>query len=107
MREGPQYATLYSLPAALAIMLLPVISEAPNSTLAVIVSFFPLTAPIAMIERMVATAVPLWQVGLSLGLLALSVAGGLWLAARLFRVNSLLSGEVPGRKELFFLLTHD
>jgi ABC-2 type transport system permease protein len=59
-----------------------------------------------MIERMVVTAVPLWQIALSFGLLALSVAGGLWLAARLFRVNSLLSGQVPGRRELFQLLAH-
>jgi ABC-2 type transport system permease protein len=104
MREGPQYAMIYSLPAALALMILPVVSESPNSALALVASFFPLTAPISMIERMVVTAVPLWQVGLSLGLLALSVAGGLWLAARLFRVNSLLSSEVPGRKELLLLL---
>lgn len=104
MREGPQYATIYSLPGALAIIFLPTIAEAPNSTVALILSLFPMTAPIAMIERMVVTAVPFWQVGLSMGLLALSVAGGLWMAARLFRVNSLLSGEVPGRKELLLLL---
>lgn len=30
--------------------------------------------------------------------------GGLWLAARLFRVNTLLSGQLPGRKELVQLL---
>lgn len=104
MREGPQYAMIYSMPAALAIMFLPSIAEAPNSILALILSLFPLTAPIAMIERMVVTAVPGWQLGLSLALLALSVLGGLWLAARLFRVNSLLSGQLPGRRELVQLL---
>ncbi|HEX6385005.1 MAG TPA: ABC transporter permease [Anaerolineae bacterium] len=104
MREGPQYAMIYSMPAALAIIFLPSIAEAPNSILALILSLFPLTAPIAMIERMVVTAVPIWQVGLSLSLLALSVIGGLWLAARLFRVNTLLSGQLPGRKELVQLL---
>ena len=106
MREGPQYAVLYSMPAAMSIIFLPSIAQAPNTTLALVLSFFPLTAPIAMIERMVVTAVPLWQIALSFGLLALSVAGGLWLAARLFRVNSLLSGQVPGRRELFQLLAH-
>jgi ABC-2 type transport system permease protein len=104
MREGPQYAMIYSMPAAIAIIFLPSIAEAPNSTLAIILSFFPLTAPIAMIERMVVTAVPGWQLGLSLALLALSVLGGLWLAARLFRVNTLLSGQLPGRKQLVQLL---
>ncbi|MFZ0548038.1 MAG: ABC transporter permease [Candidatus Promineifilaceae bacterium] len=104
MREGPQYAVLYSVPAALAIIFLPSIAQAPNTTLALILSLFPMTAPIAMIERMVITAVPIWQVGLSLGLLALSVVLGLWLSARLFQVNSLLSGQVPDRKELVRIL---
>lgn len=104
MREGPQYAMLYSMPAAMAIIFLPSIAETPNSTLAMILSLFPLTAPIAMIERMVVTAVPFWQIGTSLALLAASVIGGLWLAARLFRVNTLLSGQVPSRRELVQLL---
>ena len=105
LREGPQYAVVYSLPAMLPIMLLPTIAEAPNSTLAVALSFFPLTSPMGMVERLVIAAVPGWQVALSLALLALAVAGGLWLAGRLFRVNTLLSGELPGRRQLWQLLT--
>jgi ABC-2 type transport system permease protein len=69
-----------------------------------VLSFFPLSAPIGMIERLVITAVPGWQVGLSLGLLLLSVITGLWLAARLFQVNTLLAGQVPTRQELWRLL---
>lgn len=104
MREGPQYAVIYSMPAAMAIIFLPTIADDPNSILALVLSFFPLTAPIAMIERLVVTAVPLWQVGLSLVILALSVGGGLWMAGRLFQINNLLSGQVPSRKELVQLL---
>lgn len=104
MREGPQYAMVYSLPAAASMIFLPMIAETPNSALALGLSLFPMTAPIAMIERMVVTAVPTWQLALSLALVAASVVGALWLAGRLFRANSLLSGEVPGRKELVQIL---
>ncbi|MEW5987507.1 MAG: ABC transporter permease [Chloroflexota bacterium] len=104
MREGPQYATLYSLPAVLPVMFLGLIVEAPNGTMAVAFSLFPLTAPLGMIERLVVTAVPHWQIGLSLALLATSVALAIWLAARLFQVQTLLSGQLPTRRQLWQLL---
>jgi ABC-2 type transport system permease protein len=107
LREGPQYAVLYSFPAALPLMFLPSIAETPNSILAIVLSFFPLSAPIGMIERLVVTAIPGWQVSLSLGILALSVISGLWLAARLFQVNTLLAGQVPTRQELWRLLLQE
>ena len=104
MREGPQYAVLYSLPAAMPVMFLANITQTPNSTLAIVLSFFPLSAPVGMVERLVLTAVPLWQIILSLSLLTLSIIAGLWLSARLFRVNTLLAGQMPTRQELWRLL---
>jgi ABC-2 type transport system permease protein len=104
MREGPQYAMIYSLPAVFPMIFLPQIVDSPNSQIAVFFSFFPLTAPLGMIERLVLTTVPGWHVALSLFLLFLGIAGAMWLAGRLFQVNSLLSGEVPGRRELMRIL---
>jgi ABC-2 type transport system permease protein len=106
LREGPQYAVLYSLPAALPVMFLPTIAQTPNSTLAVVFSLFPLCSPIGMVERLVVTAVPPGQLVLSLSLLALSVIAGLWLSARLFQVNTLLAGQLPTRKQLWRLLRY-
>jgi ABC-2 type transport system permease protein len=85
-------------------MFLPSIAETPNSMLAMVLSFFPLSAPIGMIERLVVTAVPPWQVVLSLSLLAATVLAGLWLAARIFQANTLLAGQLPTRQELWRLL---
>lgn len=106
LREGPQYAIVYTLPAVLPMMFLSNVLEAPNSPLAVGLSLFPLCAPLGMVERLVVTAVPGWQIGLSLALLFASMAGALWLSARLFRVNTLLSGQMPTRQELVKLLLH-
>ena len=104
MREGPQYSVIYSLPAVAPLLLMTQIMQAPNGPLAVGLSFFPMTAPLGMMERLAITAVPAWQILLSLALLFAGVVVALWLAARLFRVNTLLAGELPTRKELVQLI---
>jgi ABC-2 type transport system permease protein len=64
----------------------------PNGALAVFLSVFPPTAPAIMLARLAVTAVPLWQVAVSLAVLALTVVGGIAAAARLFRAGTLLQG---------------
>ena len=73
---------------------------APDSGLIVAASIFPLTSPFAMMIRL-ATDPPLWQVLLSLGLLALSVVGVMWLCARVFRYGVLSGGGVGAIKAWF------
>jgi ABC-2 type transport system permease protein len=104
MREGPQYAVIYTLPAVVPLILLPVILESPNGTLAVVLSLLPFCSSLGMIQRIVITAVPGWQIALSLAVLGLSILVALWLSARLFRVNTLLSGQLPAPRELAQLL---
>jgi ABC-2 type transport system permease protein len=48
---------------------------------------------VAMLMRMTSTTVPIWQIGASLILLLITGIGMIWLMARLFRVQTLLSGE--------------
>jgi ABC-2 type transport system permease protein len=79
-------------------MILPIylwaaIVAAPNGPLAVTLSLVPFSAPVAMLMRISATTVPAWQVGVSLLLLGLTAAGIIRLIARLFRAQTLLSGE--------------
>ncbi len=78
--------------------------ESPNGNLAVILSLLPITAPLTMVQRIVITTVPLWQLGLSLALLFASSVLVLWLIAKLFRVSTLLSGTPPKPAELLKLL---
>lgn len=104
MREGPQYAALFTLPAALPFYFLALFVSAPDGTLPLILSLFPLTAPISMAIRLVISDVPAWQIGLSLLLLALSALGSMWLAGRLFRVNTLLAGKLPKLRDIPALL---
>lgn len=68
--------------------------NAPDSTLVTFASIFPLTSPFAMMIRL-ASDPPLWQVLLSLGLLAASVVGVMSVCARIFRFG-VLSGSGVG-----------
>jgi ABC-2 type transport system permease protein len=104
MREGPQLAVAVTLPAVVPMWGSSLIATAPNGGFAVAMSIFPLTAPLGMVMRVGVTEVPLGELALSIGLLTLTVMFMIWLAGRLFRVSTLLSGRVPRLRELPQLL---
>lgn len=104
MREGPQYAVIFTLPAVIPFYMFAIFLEQPNSTLPVIMSMIPITAPISMMIRLSVTVVPALEVAISLGLLGLTVAGSFWMAGRLFRVQTLLSGQTPKLRDIPKLL---
>ncbi len=100
MKEGPQMAVIVTLPAMLPIYFTTLFAESPNAGLPVFLSLFPVTAPMGMIQRLAVGEVPLIEVLLSLALVALTAVGTIWLSARLFRVNTLLSGQMPKLRDL-------
>ncbi len=104
MREGPQYAVIFTLPAMSPLWVSVALLEAPHGGLAVALSLFPLTAPLTMLQRVLITEVPAWQIALSVILLLLTIAALMWLAGRVFRVHTLLAGRMPRLRELSLLL---
>lgn len=104
MREGPQYAVIFTMPAVIPLYFLAVFISEPGGGLAVALSLFPLTAPIAMTIRLLVSSVPTAQILLSLALLALTVVAAMWAAGRLFRVQTLLAGQLPKLREIPRLL---
>lgn len=91
-QEGSQYSGLVVLPTMLPFYFFPLIQSDPNGLFATILSIVPITSPITIMARMVIGDVPSWQIGLSIVLLALLAAGAMWMAGRIFRVQTLLSG---------------
>ena len=91
--DGRIWLFAISLPMMLPIYLWTTIVRDPDGLLAVVLSLFPFSAPVAMLMRLTGGAVPTWHIALSLGLLFLAGLGTIWLMARLFRVRTLLSGE--------------
>lgn len=102
--ESPQDAQALSVPLTLVVIVpmffLSYMIEAPNSTLAVLLSLFPFFSPILMIVRMAVTEVPWWQVGLSYILLLGGFVGAMWVSGRIYRVGILMYGKKPSIKDL-------
>ena len=65
-----------------------------------ILSFFPLTSPMAMFARIAMSTVPFWEIAVSIGLLVAGVAMIGVLAAKIYRVGVLMYGTRPKLPEL-------
>lgn len=100
MREGPQIAGFILFPAMIPLWFTFIFASQPNGTIATILSIFPLTAPLSMLMRVAVTEVPAGEVLISMVLLGLTVVFTSWLAGRLFRVNTLLSGQTPKLRDI-------
>lgn len=88
------------LPIIFSIIFMQGVVENPGSTLAVVLSLVPFTAPISMVVRVAVTEVPLWETALSFLLLVGTFLGSVWLAARIYRVGILMYGKKASLKDL-------
>ncbi len=86
----------------LPMLLMPVVTEDPNGTVAMIASFVPPVSPFVMVLRVAASPEPLptleliatiaWNLTCSVGMI--------WAAGRVFRVGVLMQGKPPSPLEL-------
>ncbi len=104
VRESQNFVVVVTLPAAIPFFFISVFAEEPNGSLATTLSLIPFTSSLSMAMRLTVTDVSAGQIILSLGLLVLGVAGAIWFAGRLFRVNTLLSGQMPTLRDIPRLL---
>jgi ABC-2 type transport system permease protein len=88
------------IPLYVSMGLLSAMIKDPNSAWSVAATLCPLTSPYVVIARMGMTTVPLWQIGLSVLLLALTFWGTLWFSSRLYRVGILMYGKRATLPEL-------
>ena len=100
VQEAQNFVFPVIIPLILGLVCFPVIIEAPDSQLAVILSLVPFLTPLLMFLRIVILTPPLWQIALSVVLLGASILGALWVAARIYRVGILMYGKKPTFPEL-------
>ncbi len=100
VREGQQLSTIFTLVAASPFWFLPFIIENPGHTIVKAFTVFPLTAPVTVMARLGLADIALWELSLSIALLAVSVAGGLLVIAKVFRIYLLMYGKRPGLGEV-------
>jgi ABC-2 type transport system permease protein len=100
MHESQQLAGIFSLLAALPLMLGGFMFANPNMPLVRILSWFPLTAPTMMLLRFPMAEVPLVDVVGSIGLLIVTIPAILWAGAKVFRMGLLMYGKRPALAEV-------
>ena len=101
LREASQATIIVIFPLIIPIFLLSILINEPHSLLAIILSLFPFTSPIAMMTRLAAGGVPFWQTLLAALLLVGTAIVVLRAVAGMFRAQTILSGQ-PFSRKLFF-----
>ena len=101
LREASQATILVIFPLIIPVVLLSILINDPHGLLATILSLFPLTSPVAMMTRLAAGGVPFWQTLLAAALLAVTAVLVVRSVARMFRAQTILSGQPFSRKVFF------
>jgi ABC-2 type transport system permease protein len=100
LQEAQQVAGMLGFLFAVPAIVMPMVINAPSSTLAVVTSLIPLFSPVLMPMRMALEMPPVWQI-----LAAYVLTGGfllfmVWFCSRIYRVGILMYGKKPTIPEL-------
>ncbi len=99
-KEAQQMIMPITMFLVLPILLMAMVIRDPNGSTSVILSFIPFFTPIIMFMRVCVLMPPAWQIGLSIGLLALTVLAMVGLSAKIYRVGILMYGKKPSLAEM-------
>lgn len=99
-QEGRQLSGILGTVGVIPFMLSFSYLTDPNGPIPRVLSLIPFTAPVGMILRVSWTVVPPGEILISLGIMALSVVGTIWLSARLFRLGMLNYGKWLGLRDV-------
>ena len=97
--EGQSLTLPITIPVILAIYIMFAVIDNPNSSLATWASIFPLFSPIVMPAR-IPFEPPVWEILVSVLVLAVSAVFFVWLSGRIYRVGILMYGKKVSFKEL-------
>lgn len=99
-REGQQLAFFVMPFGIIPLMLVPFFAENPSHLVTHILTFFPITAPVTSMVRFGIGNIPPWQLALNITLLVISIAGLLFLGAKVFIAFLLMYGKRPSVREI-------
>jgi len=99
-REGQQLSMIYTLFAFVPLWFSSLMFIFPNSPIWVVLTIFPVTAPIAAMLRLGVSDIAVWELAVSIAVLVLSIIGILFLAIRAFRIYLLMYGKRPNWGEI-------
>ena len=98
--EAQSLSMLYIMMSFVPLWFAGVMISFPNSPIWVVLSIFPITAPVQVMLRLGVSDVPAWQIGASIGTLGLSVIVGLFFSTKVFRTFMFMYGKRPSIAEI-------
>ena len=98
--DSQQFTLPVTVPLIVAIISSFYIVHNPDSSLSVWLSMIPFTSPISMMVR-IPFGVPIWQIVLSVVILAGTFVAMTWFAAKIYRTGILMYGKKLSYKEIF------
>jgi len=105
-QEAQGLAFPVMMPLIAGVMMFPMIMQAPDSPVSVVLSLIPFFTPLLMFLRIAILTPPMWQIALSVALTGLTIAVVLWVAARIYRVGILMYGKRPTFPEILRWIRH-
>ena len=99
-QESQQLSLIMAAPLIVPVWGWAYIVENPTAGVVKFLTFFPLTSPMVVLERLGTEAIEPWEVAASLVVLALSVVAVAFLVSRIFRAFLLSYGKRPGPRML-------
>jgi len=89
-----------TFPLVIPMLFLGNVIQQPDGPLAIALSLIPFFSPTIMLVRLASVEVPWYELLLSVVLLLGTVAGMIWVAARIYRIGIFLYGKKPSMKEV-------
>ncbi len=99
-QEAQQWQFLVVMPIIVPIVMMTYVIRQPNAPLSMWMSLVPFFAPILMYIRVVVQMPPLWQIGVCIAVLLLTLWGVVALCSRIYRVGILMYGKKPTLPEI-------
>jgi ABC-2 type transport system permease protein len=100
-REGQQLGMIYTLLLFVPLWFSSLLFIYPDSPVWLVLTIFPVTAPIAVMLRLGVSEIAAWEMVVSIAVLVLSVIGVMFLSIRAFRAYLLMYGKRPNWGEIF------
>jgi ABC-2 type transport system permease protein len=100
-REGQQLSMIYTMLVFVPLWFSSLLFIFPNSPIWVVLTIFPVTAPMSAMLRLGVSDIAVWELAVSIAVLALSIIGVLFFAIRAFRIYLLMYGKRPSWGVIF------
>ena len=99
--EANALSMFYTMANFIPLWFLGLMIPFPNHPIWVVLTIFPVTAPIQTMVRLGVSEIPFWQIAANIIVLALSIIGGLYLVVKIFRTYMLMYGKRPSLGEIY------